>query len=73
LHIYINMIQLLSTKKGVKKMLNEKYYWKCGTCHTSYAYGGGEKYIVSTDFSSFEADISIYQCKTNCQDIWEMG
>ena len=48
-------------------------YWTCGDCSTKYTHTSGEVYHISTDYNSFEGDISWKQCKTNCYDIWDNG
>tara|TARA_R100001082_G_scaffold108646_2_gene84227 strand:- start:311 stop:556 length:246 start_codon:yes stop_codon:yes gene_type:complete len=72
-----NNIYKLETMESPDYPLETKYsqidYWKCSDCNSTYTYSGKEKYHISTDFNSFEEDISWYQCKTNCEDMWDMG
>jgi len=41
-------------------------FWRCGGCYNLFTYNPNDKYIVVTDYSSFEPDISWYVCYKNC-------
>ena len=48
-------------------------YWSCESCGSLHTFSDGEKYWISTDYNSFEGNISTRMCETNCRDSWYTG